>query len=136
MTAMGVSTDWFTRRRYIGYLLVVCGLGGFVAGALLGDEHTLLALAVLGVTALLAALPRVVSDRRLFDERDCRIDDRAARYTMYVVMVLGLGGLIGPIVLEQLGVREVTGGGLLIGLVMMGLVYLYVGISLVLRYRA
>lgn|GEM_PF-3605483 len=136
MTVAHLRTEWITRRRYVGYILVVSLLGGLTAGYLLGGEHTAAALATGGVTAGLLALPRLVATRTLFDERDYRIDERAARYTMYVVMAAGIGGLVGPIVLEQLGVLPLQGWALFTGVVCMGIVYLYVGVSLVLRYSA
>lgn len=136
MTLQRVRTDWFTRRRYIAYVLVVSMTGGLIMGYLLGVEHTIPGVTVGGLTAALVAIPRVVASRPLFDERDYRLDDRAARYTIYVVTATGLLGLVGPIVVEQLGIAPFQGWALVVGLVCMGIVYLYVGISLVLRYRA
>lgn len=129
--------DWFTRRRYVLYLLVVSLVAGFVAGSLLADEQTFVALATAGLGAIALALPNALSRQRcFFDERDRQIDGRAATYVLYVVTVSSIAFLAGPIVLEQLGVLAVRGWMLVVGLVLIAQVYLYLTISLVLRYRS
>lgn len=136
MTVDHFRGDWFTRRRYILYLLVVSLVGGLVAGYLLGGEHTVAALVAAALAAIALPLPKVLSRRSFFDERDRHIDGRAATYLMYLVTALGIAFLAGPIVLEQLGVLPLQGWMLFVGLVLMAEVYLYLAISLVLRYRA
>lgn len=131
-----LRTDWFTRRRYVAYLGVVSLIGGLVSGYLLGDEHTLAALATAGLAAIALALPTVLSSQPLFDERDRRIDGRAATYVMYLVTASGIAFLAGPIVLEQLGVLPLQGWMLFVGLVLMAEVYVYIAIWLVIRYRS
>jgi uncharacterized membrane protein len=125
-----------TRRRYLAYLFVVSLLGGTVVGYLLGDEHTLPALAAGGLVAVALAAPTLLARRPLFDERDRRIDDRAARYVMGLVTASSIVFLAGPIVLEQLGVVPLQGWMLFVGLVLIAQVYVYVGISLLLRYHS
>lgn len=136
MKGTAYRIDWLTRRRYLGYVLVTSLLGGAIVGYLLGGEHTGAALATAGVVGILIAVPKLPSRRTLFDERDRRMDERAAWYTMVIVMALALPCLVGPIVLEQLGVVPLQGWLLGIGIVLMGIVYLYLAIVLVLNYRA
>lgn len=136
MTVGRVRTDWFTRRRYWIYVGLVSMVGGGLSGYLLGQEHTFPALAVAGLLAIALALPTVFSSRPLSDERDRQIDGRAATYLMYLVTASGIAFLAGPIVLEQLGVLPLQGWMLFVGLVLMAEVYLYLAISLILRYRA
>lgn len=131
-----VRGDWFTRRRYVLYILIVSLVGGFAAGYLLADEHTVPALVIAGLVAIAAAVPRALSRRSFFDERDRHIDGRAAVYVMYLVTASSVAFLAGPIVLEQLGVLAVEGWMLVVGLVLIVQVYCYVAISLLLRYRA
>lgn len=128
--------DWLTRRRYLAYVLVTSLLGGGIFGYLLAGEHTAAALATAGVFAVLLAVPYLLARRTLFDERDRRMDERAARYTMIVVLALALPSLAGPIVLEQLGIVPFQGWLLGTGLVLMGIVYCYLAILAVLNYRA
>lgn len=128
--------DWFTRRRYVLYLLAVSLVGGFVAGYLLAGERTFAALATAGLGAIALTIPNALSRRCLFDERDRQIDGRAAIYVFYIVAVSSIAFLAGPIVLEQLGVLKVQGWMLVVGLILSVQVYLYLTISLVLRYRS
>jgi uncharacterized membrane protein len=128
--------DWLTRRRYLGYVLVTSLVGGAVVGYLLGGERTGAALATAGVVGILIAVPKLLAGRTLFDERDRRMDERAARYTMLVVTALALPSLAGPIVLEQLGIVPFQGWLLGIGVVLIGIVYCYLAILAVLNYRA
>lgn len=128
--------DAITRWRYVAYLFVVSLLGGAVVGYLLADEHTAPALAAGGLVALALAAPKLLVRRPLFDERDRRIDDRAARYVMGLVTASSIAFLAGPIVLEQLGLVPLQGWMLVVGLVLIAQVYVYVGISLLLRYRS
>lgn len=128
--------DSMTRRRYLGYVLVTSLVGGGIVGYLLGGEHTAAALATAGLLPIVLVVPKVLARRKLFDERDRRMDERAARYTMIVVLALALPSLAGPIVLEQLGIVPLQGWLLGVGLVLMGLVYLYLAILGVLNYRA
>lgn len=136
MNADRYRVDWITRRRYFGYLAVVSLLGGGIGGYLLGGEHTLAAVAVLGLTGLALVVPKLLAERPLFDERDRRMDERAARYTMWLVFGLSIPLLVVPIVLEQLGIVPLQGWALGLGAVFIGLVYVYVAIVLVLNYRA
>ena len=128
--------DGLSRRRYLGYLFVVSLVGGAIAGYLLASERTFAALATAGVFALLLAVPGTLSTRPIFDERDRRIDDRAARYVMFLVMAASVGFLAIPIVLEQFGVLQVQDWMLFVGLVLLVQVDCYVAISMVLRYRS
>lgn len=128
--------DWITRRRYLAYVGSVSLAGGLFVGYLLGGEHTLPALAVAGVAGVALVLPKVLAERPLFDERDRRMDERAARYTMLVVTALALPALAGPVVLEQLGIVPFQDWMLLVGLVLTAEVYLFVGIVFVLNYRS
>ncbi|AGN00487.1 hypothetical protein L593_02680 [Salinarchaeum sp. Harcht-Bsk1] len=128
--------DWLTRRRYLAYVLVTSLVGGGIVGYLLGGEHTAAALAAAGVVAIAIVVPKLLARRTLFDERDRRMDERAAWYTMVIVLALALPSLVAPIVLEQLGVVPLQGWLLGIGIVLMGIVYLYLAIVLALNYRA
>lgn len=128
--------DWLTRRRYLTYVLVVSLGGGAIVGYLLGGEHTAAALASAGVVALALVVPKLLARRRLFDERDRRMDERAARYTMMVVLALALPCLAGPIVLDQLGIVPLQEWLLGVGVVLVGIVYCYLAIVAVLNYKA
>ena len=136
MNADRYRVDWITRRRYFGYLATLSLLGVGVGGYLLGGEHTLPSVAVFAVTGLALAVPKLLAERPLFDERDRRIDERAARYTILLVVGLSLPLLVIPIVLEQLGIVPLLRWALGLGVVFIGLVYVYLAIVLALNYRA
>lgn len=127
---------WMTRRRYLAYVLVLSLLGGGVVGYLLGGEHTAAALATAGVVGISIVVPRLLARGTLFDERDRRMDERAARYTMMVVTAAALPCLAGPIVLEQLGIVPLQGWAIGVGVVCIGIVYCYLAIVAALNYRA
>lgn len=136
-----MSVDWFrvewiTRRRYFAYLAGLSLAGGGVAGYLLAGEQTLAAVAVIGLIGLALVVPKLLAERPLFDERDRRLDERAARYAMLVVLALSIPLLVIPIVLEQLGIAPLQEWALGLGVAFTGLVYLYLAIVLVLNYRA
>lgn len=128
--------DWMTRRRYLVYVLVSSLVGGGIVGYLLGGERTVAALATAGVVGIAIVVPKVLARRTLFDERDRRMDERAARYTMLVVMAISLPALVGPIVLEQFGIVPLQGWALGVGVLCIGIVYLYLAIQGLLNYRA
>lgn len=130
------TADLLTPRRFFWLLVVGSGLAGFAFGWFTADERATLGLVIAAVLAGVLAILAFVSDAVLFDERHERIAERAGGYSVVVVEVLGVLGMIAVGIGEQFGYLEITPQmvGFAIAIALIGGVN--VALNVAFRYRA